>query len=57
METILTPLQASSVLIKADRHKAALDPPLPSISKEEIMQGKLSSLLIEEDYNLLMMVS
>ena len=46
-ETILTPLQASSVLIKADRQRAALNPPLPPIMKEEIMQGKLSSLLIE----------
>ena len=37
--------------------KAALHPPLPPITKEEIMQGKLSSLLIEEDYNLSTMVS
>ena len=57
METILTPLQASSVLIKADRQRAALVPPLPPIIREQIMQGELSSLLIEEDYNLSMMVS
>ena len=48
-ETVVTPLQASSVLIKVDRQRAMLDPPLPPITKEEIMQGKLSSLLIEED--------
>ena len=57
METILTPLQASSVLIKADRWRATLVPPLPPITKEQIMQGELSSLLIEEDYNLSTMVS
>ena len=56
-ETILTPLQASSVLIKADRQRASLIPSLPPITKEQIMQGELSSLLIEEDYNLSMMVS
>ena len=48
METILTPLQASSVLINAGRQRAALVPRLPPITKEQIMQGKLSSLLIEE---------
>ena len=53
METILIPLQASSVLIKG----ATLDPPLPPITKEQIMQGELSSLLTEEDYNLSTMVS
>ena len=56
-ETILTPLQASSVLIKVVRQRATLNPPLPPITKEEIMQGELSSLLIEEDYNLSTMVS
>ena len=50
VETVLTPLQASSVLIKADRQRGTLDPPLPPITKEDIMQGKLSSFLIEEDY-------
>ena len=53
----MTPLQASSVLIKADRCQAMLNPPLPPISKEEIWQGKLLSLLTEEDYNLSTMVS
>ena len=53
----LDPLQASSILIKVDRHQAMLNPPLPPISKEEIWQGKLSSLLTEEDYNLSTMVS
>ena len=36
VETILTPLQASSVLIKADRQRASLVPSLP-ITKEQIM--------------------
>ena len=36
-ETILTPLQASSGLIKADRQRAIPDPPLPPITKEQIM--------------------
>ena len=57
METILIPLQASSVLIKADRRRASLVPPLPPITKEQILQGELSSLLVEEDYNLSTMVS
>ena len=57
METILTPLQASSVLIKADRRRASLVHPLPPITKEQILQGELSSLLVEEDYNLSTMVS
>ena len=57
METILTPLQASSVLIKVDRRRASLVPSLPPITKEQILQGELSSLLVEEDYNLSTMVS
>ena len=53
----MTPLQASSVLIKADRRRASLVPPLPPIAKEQILQGELSSLLVEEDYNLSTMMS
>ena len=53
----LTPLQASSVLIKVDRRRASLVPSLPPITKEQILQGELSSLLVEEDYNLSTMVS
>ena len=56
-ETVLTPLQASSVLIKADGQRTMLESTLAPITKEEIMQGKLSSLLIEEYYNISMMVS
>ena len=57
METILTPLQASLVLIKADRRRASLVPLLPPITKEQISWGELSSLLVEEDYNLSTLVS
>ena len=32
-------------------------PPLPPITIEQILQGELSSLLVEVDYNLLTMVS
>ena len=56
-ENILTPLQASSVLIKVDRRRASLVPSLPPITKEQILQGELSSLLVQEDYNLSTMVS
>ena len=56
-EIILTPLQASSVLIRADRRRASLVPPHPPITREQISRGELSSLLEEEDYNLSTMVS
>ena len=56
METILTPLQASSVLIKVGRRRASLVPSLPPITKEQILRGELSFLLVEEDYILSTMV-
>ena len=46
------PLQASTILLRADQRQAASDPPLPPITKEQILHGKLASLLIEDDYNL-----
>ena len=43
-ETILTPLQASTVLFKADWRRAAQNPPLPPITQEQIMNGDLKHL-------------
>ena len=45
------------ILLRADQRQVASDPPLPSIKKEQILRGELSSLLTEEDYNLTMMVT
>ena len=56
-ETVLTPLQASSVLFQADRRRVALDPPLPPITTVQIQHGELSTLLEEDDYNLASMVN
>ena len=50
------PLQVSTILLQADQRQAASNPPLPPITKEQIEQGELASLLLEEDYNLSTMV-
>ena len=55
-ETILTPLQASTVLFKVDQRRVALDPPLPPITRHQIHHGELSTLLVETDYDLSTMV-
>ena len=46
------PLQASTILLKADRRRAALNPPLPPISHKQVQCSELATLLTEEDYNL-----
>ena len=51
------PLQASTILLKADCKRAALDPPLPPISHDQVRCSELASLLIEENYNLSTMVN
>ena len=51
-ETILTPLQASTVLFRADQRRAAQTPPLPPVSKEQISNGELKDLLEESNYDL-----
>ena len=56
-EMILTPLQASTVLFKADQRSAALDPPLLPITRDQILHDELSTLLEEDDYYLSTMVS
>ena len=40
------------MLFKADRRKVALIPPLPPITKEQILCGDLSELLEPSDYDL-----
>ena len=57
METILTPLQASTIQFRGDQRRAALNPPLPPITREQILHGDLSELLEESDYNLSTMVN
>ena len=56
-ETVLTPLQVNSVLYQANRRRAALDPPLPPITVDQIQCGELSALLEEDDYNLAAVVN
>ena len=51
------PLQASTILLQADQRRAALNPPLPLISHNQVQHGKLATLLTEEDYNLSTMVN
>ena len=51
------PLQASTILLRADQRRAALDPPLPQISHDQVQHGELATLLTEEDYNLSTMVN
>ena len=50
------PLQAITILLRADQRRAALDPPLPPISHDQVRHGKLATLLTKEDYNLSTMV-
>ena len=47
----MMPLQASIILLKADSRRAALNPPLPPISHEQVHGVELATLLTEEDYN------
>ena len=54
---ILTPLQACSVLIKADQRRVASDPPLPLITGDQILHGELATLLEDDDYSLTTMVN
>ena len=54
---ILTPLQASSVLIKTDWRRVASDPCLPLITGDQILLGELATLLEDDDYNLTTMVN
>ena len=56
-ETTLMSLQASTILLRADLGRASLNPPLPPISHDQILCGELTTLLTEEDYNLMTMVS
>ena len=56
-ETTLMPLQASTILLKVERRRAALNLPLPAISHEQVRHGELATLLTEEDYNLSTMVN
>ena len=56
-ETILTPLQASTILFKANQKRAALNPPIPPITREQILNGDLTELLEESDYDLTYMVN
>ena len=51
------PFQASTVLFKVDQRRAALDPPLPPITRDQIQHGELSTLLEEDEYNLTTMVN
>ena len=51
------PLQASTILLRADQREVASDPSLLPITKEQILYGELASLLIEDDYNLATMVT
>ena len=45
------------MLFKADRIGAALNPPLPPITREQILHSDLSELLEEPDYDLITMVN
>ena len=56
-ETTLMPLQASTILLRADQRRAALNPPLLPISHNQVRHGELATLLTEEDYNLSTMVN
>ena len=51
------PLQASTILLRVDERRAALNPPLPPISHNQVRFGELVTLLTEEDYNLLTIVN
>ena len=56
-ETTLIPLQASTILLKADQRRAAVNHPLPPLSHDQVLCGGLVTLLTEEDYNLMTMVN
>ena len=49
-------LTASTVLFKANRRRAAQNPPLPPITREQILHTDLKNLLQESDYDLTTMV-
>ena len=51
------PLQASTILLRVDQRRAALNPPLPPISHDQVLHGELVTLLTEEDYYLTTMVN
>ena len=51
------PLQASTILLRADQRSAALNPPLPPIFHDQVLHGELAILLTDEDYNLTTMVN
>ena len=51
------PLQASTILLRVDQRRAALNPPLPPISHDQVLCGELVTLLTDEDYNLTTVVS
>ena len=57
METILTPLQASTVLFRTDQRRAAQRPSPPRITKEQISNEDLKNVLEESDYDLTTMVN
>ena len=44
-------LQANTILLQVDQRRAALNPPLPPISHDQVHCSKLATLLTEEDYN------
>ena len=51
------PLQASTILLRVDQRRAALNPPLPPISHDRVLCGELAVLLADKDYNLTTMVN
>ena len=51
------PLQASTILLRADHRRATLDTTLPSICHDQVQHTKLASLLTAEHYNLSTMVN
>ena len=51
------PLQDSTILLRADQRRAALNPPLPPISHDQVRCSELATLLTEEDYNFSTMVN
>ena len=43
------PLQASTILLRADCRRAVLDPPLLPISHDQVQCSKLASLLTKKE--------
>ena len=39
------PLQASTIFLRADQRRAALNPPLPPISHDQVLHGELVTLI------------